>query len=383
LPRPLLLSLRNTFRRKGRLALTLTTLVMGGAIFIAVFAVRASLLLTLDDMFKYVDYDVYLGFNRAYRVEQIERLAKEVPGVKAAETWRFETARRVRADDTESENVIVYGPPAESALVQPYVVEGRWLLPGDQNAVVVNTLFLKDEKDVKVGDTITLTMSGKDLEWNVVGVVSRTPPIAMAYTNLPYLAKQMGGVGRGGVVFVVTDQRDAASQMAMAQTLEQHFEDNGLKVGQTQTSSTERGQITSQFNLLVMFLLIMAILLAVVGGIGLMGTMSLNVMERTREIGVLRAIGATDRSIFMIVVVEGIIIGLLSALIGTALAYPLSLGMSNAVGNSILKANLSYTFAPFGVGLWLVVVLALATLASLLPARSASRVTVREVLAYE
>jgi putative ABC transport system permease protein len=316
-------------------------------------------------------------------VEQIERLAKETPGVVAAETWRFETARRVRPDDTESENVIVYAPPEESALVQPNVVEGRWLIPGDQNAVVVNTLFLKDEKDVKVGDTITLTMSGKDLEWNVVGIVSQTPPIAMAYTNLPYLAKQMGGVGRGGVVFVVTEQRDAASQMAMAQTLEKHFEDNGLKVGQTQTSSTERGQITAQFNLLVVFLLIMAILLAVVGGIGLMGTMSLNVLERTREIGVLRAIGATDRSIFSIVVVEGIIIGLLSALIGTILAYPLSLGMSNAVGNSILQSSLSFTFSPFGVALWLVVVLVLATLASLWPARNASRVTVREVLAYE
>jgi putative ABC transport system permease protein len=52
--RPVLLSLRNTFRRKGRLVLTLTTLVLGGAIFIGVFTVRDSLLLTLDDMFDYV-----------------------------------------------------------------------------------------------------------------------------------------------------------------------------------------------------------------------------------------------------------------------------------------------------------------------------------------
>ena len=58
--RPTLLSLRNTFRRKGRLALTLATLILGGAIFIGVFSVRDSLLFTLDNMFEYTDYDAFL-----------------------------------------------------------------------------------------------------------------------------------------------------------------------------------------------------------------------------------------------------------------------------------------------------------------------------------
>jgi putative ABC transport system permease protein len=174
-----------------------------------------------------------------------------------------------------------------------------------------------------------------------------------------------------------------ASQRELAKALEEHYESVGMQVGNTQISATERAQIESQFNVLVVFLLIMAILLAVVGGIGLMGTMSLNVMERTREIGVMRAIGATDGSIFKIVVIEGIVIGLLSWLIGAVLAYPLSVGLSNAVGISILQAPLSYQFSLYGAGLWLVVVVILAAAASLWPARNASRVTVREVLAYE
>ena len=114
-----------------------------------------------------------------------------------------------------------------------------------------------------------------------------------------------------------------------------------------------------------------------------MGTMSLNVLERTREIGVMRAIGASDGAILKIVIVEGVLIGLLSWLLGTIMALPLSQLLSDAVGASIFQTPLSYTFSLGGVELWLGTVLVLATLASFWPARNASRVTVRDVLAYE
>ena len=111
LARPTLLSLRNTFRRKGRLALTLATLILGGAIFIGVFSVRDSLLLTLDNMFQYVDYDAFLVFQSEHRIDQIEREALSVPGVAAAEGWRFDSGRRMRPDDTESDPLAGAGDP--------------------------------------------------------------------------------------------------------------------------------------------------------------------------------------------------------------------------------------------------------------------------------
>ena len=381
--RPLLLSLRNTFRRRGRVALTLATLVLGGAIFIAVFTVKDSLTLTLTHMFNYVEYDAYVSFKRPYRIDHMQQVALEVPGVRAAESWEFATARRIRPDDTESDNIIMYAPNADSPLVHPTLVAGRWLGPADDQAVVVNTLLLKDEPDIKVGDAITLKIAGDETKWTVVGIMKGTPPIAMAYVNYPYMAKMLGHVGRSSMLFTVTDSHDAASQARIAQALEDRFEALGMGVSGTQTSSTERAQIQSQFDVLVIFLLIMAVLLAVVGGIGLMGTMSLNVLERTREIGVMRAVGATGLAISQIVIVEGLLIGLISWAIGVLLAYPLSTALSNMVGNSILRSPLSYTFSTTGALLWLALALTLASLASLLPARSASRISVREVLAYE
>jgi putative ABC transport system permease protein len=383
LSRPMMLSLRNTFRRKGRLLLTLITLTLGGAIFIAVFTVRASLMLSLEDWLDYVDYDALIGFRRGYRIEQIEREALKLPGVVVAEGWRFGSARRVRPDGTESDDISLRAAPAESDLVHPTLSEGRWLLPEDENAVVINTYILKDESDVHVGDDIVLKIDDDETTWRVVGIVEATPPFAMAYLNLPYYTQVVGGVGRAGVVFVTTEQHSAAAQLDMAKALEEHYEHLGFQVSWSQTSNTERAQIESQFNVLVMFLLIMAVLLAVVGAIGLMGTMSLNVLERTREIGVMRAIGASDGAVLQIVIVEGVFIGLLSWLIGVLFALPLGRMLSDMVGQAIIQANLSYIFSWEGVALWLTLVVILSALASFWPARNASRVTVRDVLAYE
>jgi len=387
LSRPLLLSLRNTFRRKGRLALTLTTLTLGGAMFIAVFSVRASTFRTINDALEYWRYDAEVSFGRAYRIERIEREALSVPGVVAVESWGFANARRLRPDDSESENIIMIAPPAQTDMIQPVVLEGRWLLPEDENALVINHDLLRDDPDVEVGDEIVLKIDGRETTWQVVGLVkgilTSIPPIPFVYANYPYFARVVRDVGRAGSVQVVTAQHDANFQSEVAKALEEHFKRAGLRVSATFTTAERRTALETAFNPIVILLFVMAVLLAVVGGLGLMGTMSLNVLERTREIGVMRAVGASDGAVRRVFIVEGIFIGVLSWLLGTGLALSLSKLLSDAVGLAFTKTPLSYTFSVGGVLIWLVVVVILAALASFLPARSASRLTVREVLAYE
>jgi putative ABC transport system permease protein len=96
--RPLLLSLRNTFRRKCRLAFTLSTLTLGGAIFVSVFCVRDSLLRTLAKSLGYWNYTVVAYTNRSYPIEQLRRQALSVPGVVQAEAWGNDSAVRVYPD---------------------------------------------------------------------------------------------------------------------------------------------------------------------------------------------------------------------------------------------------------------------------------------------
>src|SRR4029079_16936971 len=86
----------------------------------------------------------------------------------------------------------------------------------------------------------------------------------------------------------------------------------GVKLPATTTSGEIRQSQELLFNILVLFLSTMAVLLGVVGGLGLTGTMTIHVVERSREIGVLRAVGASDRSVLLIFLAEGILIGALS-----------------------------------------------------------------------
>ena len=383
LSRPLLLSLRNTFRRRGRLALTLTTLTLGGAVFIAVFSVQSSLLLTLDDALQYWQFDLQVQFAKPHRIEQVQAEALSVPGVVLAESWGGGAVRRVRPDGSEGKNIYVIAPPAATKVLRPTILKGRWLLPEDENAIVINTDVLKDEADLQMGDDVVLKMGDRKSTWKIVGIIKGVLSGPIVYANYPYFSQANRNVGMADGVQVITRQHDPAYQSEVSKALERHYEDIGMRVASAMLISSIRESAVSQFNVIVVFLLVMAVLLAVVGGLGLMGTMSINVLERRREIGVMRAIGASDGAVLKIFMVEGVLIGVVSWILGAAAALPLSQLMSDAVGMAFTQEPLSYAFSLDGALLWLGVVVALSALASYLPARSASRLTVREVLAYE
>ena len=97
----------------------------------------------------------------------------------------------------------------------------------------------------------------------------------------------------------------------------------------------------------------------------------------------MRAVGASDGSILRIILVEGMLIGLLSWTIGGIIAIPASRILTITVGMALLQAAPSYIFSTEGAILWLIIVIVVAFLASFMPARQASRLTVREVLSYE
>ncbi|MBI5303018.1 MAG: ABC transporter permease [Chloroflexi bacterium] len=384
LSRPMRLSLRNTFRRKGRLALTLLTLILGGTIFISVLSARDSMGQTLEDLLKYWKFDVLETFARPRRIEEIEQIVRDLPGVVRVEMWGFSSVRRLRADGSESDSVILFAPSQGTTMLEPTVMRGRWLLPDDENAIVVSNTFLQTEPDVNLGDEITLKISNREHKWRVVGVVNaRFGAGGVAYVNRDYYAYAVGETGRAASLQLETEKHDPVFQAQVKKNLEERFKKAGIRVGFGMTSGDIRTSNEVFFNIIAALLLAMAVLMAMVGGLGLMGTMSLNVIERTREIGVMRAVGASNGAVRGVVLVEGMFIGILSGLLASALAYPIGKLIAEGVGVALFQQSLSYQFSIAGVLVWMILVGVLSVLASILPAHNASRLTVREILAYE
>ncbi len=384
--RPLLLSIRNTFRRKGRLALTLFTLTRAGAIFIAVFNVRASLNLFLDQIGQHFMADITLTFEQPYRERQIEQVVLQVPGVSYAEGWLAASGEIVDEAENVLETVQILAPPAGSDLIEPDMVAGRWLEPGDDRAIALADTIWDDFPDLQPGDTILMKVQdGRTEEWTVVGMFRFIGMlgVTLGYTNYETMADILNLSDESFSYRLVADAQTMEEQQALGNELDQLLRDQGFKVSEVEAGLVTREENSQGMNILVTFLLIMALLTAIVGSIGLTGTMGMNVLERTREIGVMRAIGAVDLEIMKSVVVEGVMIGLISWVFAVVLSFPISYLLLKIVGEAMVNAALPAAFTWVGAAIWLGVVLVLSVVASLMPAQNASRLTIREVLAYE
>jgi putative ABC transport system permease protein len=161
------------------------------------------------------------------------------------------------------------------------------------------------------------------------------------------------------------------------------YQAQGMKVRSSDTIVSERESADSQYGVLIAMLLVLAVIVAVVGGIGLAGSLAISVVERTKEIGVLRAIGARSRTISGMFLVESLLQGVLSWAVAVPLAFTLGRPLADALGQVMFSADLAYRFDAQAVGIWLAAILAISALASVLPARKAARISVRQSLAYE
>jgi putative ABC transport system permease protein len=382
--RPMLISLRNTFRRKRRLLLTLFTLTIGGAIFIGVFNVQRSLEDLITKTEKYFIADVTLNFDRPYRVDEINQVVMEVPHVQHVEGWSFISADIIRPDDSVADYLTILAPPVDSKLIEPIMLEGRWLQPGDKTAITVSEAIWSEFPDLKPGDQLNLKINGQEDEWTVVGIfrfISRDQIIA--YATYDFISELLNLPNQAFSFRVVTDEHTLDYQEKMSATIDKYLRDLGYHVSETQAGLAMLETASESLAILINFLLIMALLTAVVGSIGLTGTMGMNVLERTREIGVMRAIGATDRQIINTVMVEGMIIGLISWFLGAIFSFPVTFLLSRIISLAIFNSPSQFILNPLGFIIWLGLVLILSALASVLPAHNASRLTIREVLAYE
>ena len=383
LTRPLLLSLRNAFRRRQRMALTLLTLAMGGAVYLGALNLRASIRNSVGHMYGTIlKYDLSVGFARSYPADSIEAAVASVDGVSRVEAWSGNRAAIARPDGVLGNGFPVGALPAGSSMVAFPVDSGRWLAEGDSNGLVVNRSVLRGEPGMTIGAEVTVVIDGRSSRWNVIGVVESGPGL-MAFATREAIARATGD-DRTDRAVVSASVQGPASQADLSRRLREELQSRGFELGSSQLMTESRRVLEDHLLLVAGFLLIMSQAMIVVGGLGLASTMSLSVLERTREIGVLRAIGARHRSILTMVQVEGLVISIASWALAIPLSVPMSLILGNAFGRIMMPVrDVTLVPEPSGMLLWFLVVVVVSVLACAWPAYRATQVTTAAALAYE
>jgi len=383
LPRLMTLGLRNTFRRKGRLTLTLAMLTFSGAMFTTVMSTGASFDSTIMIMYE-IGGEVAIELDRPGRVSRLIEIAETVPGVTRAEVWNGHGATlSLTSSNGEEPTVSLRGVPADSAMFNPRIISGRNLLPGDTNAVLINHR-LAEEENIQVGDKLTLNINDEESDWMVVGSYLSVNSLSDEFF-VPFdaLARETGTWGQGSDVMIRSQAHDIQSHQQLIKAVTDAFTAQRIEVDGSWSASKQWEETKSAFGVLIYLLLTMSVLTATVGSIGLMSTMSINVVERTREIGVMRAIGATSLAIVGVFVIEGVFVGALSWVLAIPLSIPGVRLFGDMIGEAILELPLDFAYSMRGLALWLLIVVVISALASLWPALRAAGISVREALAYE
>ena len=281
------------------------------------------------------------------------------------------------------------GVPLDDPMYEPLIVEGRWLCQGDHRVVVMNQETADDE-NIQVGDLVALDLGDWGVhEWKVVGLYRTFLMFGGGFSIDSIFAPRhevfeaTKKIGKGSSLIVRTDNPSEQSVQEVSDRLDAAFQSNHIQVRQTETMTQTRKTMDASFAYVIIMLLILAIVVALVGGIGLMGSLWISVIERRKEIGIMRAIGARSWDIVSMFMLESILQGLMSWVIAVLLSMVAAPLLSRMLGLTMFQSQLQYKYNLEAVFVWLGITLVLACLASAIPARNATQINVSQSLSYE
>lgn len=394
LPTLYAVSLGNLFRRKARLLWTQLVLIIAGVLFIVIVSLIQSVNLTLDNELARSRYSVRLGFSVDQPSALIEELVRSVPQTTDVELWNRLPAELTRNNQllqqSGSLGAQLIALPVGSAMYQPLIVAGHWFNTNDngQKVLVLNA-ETAELNGIKLGDTININLLGRSSTgWQVVGFyrwfVGSGYAVEPVYAPLSAVQTITQSNQNSSFAVLSANVNSLSEEKKYADALKEKFQEQHIKLDfYTTTAKLEQRQYAkNQFRPITTMLLGLATLIAAVGAIGLSGALAISVLQRTREIGVFRAIGASSGAVFKLFMLEGFFHGIMAWLISIPIAYVLAEPLSKKLGEIMLGIQLDFTFSFVAVWIWLGLVSILVLMASYFPARRATRIAVRSSLSY-
>lgn len=368
----------NLLRKKTRTILAVCSLAVGGALFMTSQNITASIEKTVAESMKVFQWDYELRLAKNYPEEQLQKALNGIGGLNRYEIWNETTAFFRKPDQTDSPSYRVKIAPPGTKMVAFLTTE---TLRSD-NKIIVNRALTATEKWLESDLKGKLALGGEQVELALAKIVTEIPPLPTIYLDLTTYRKLFGGSTKQ-LILVNTKTRDISEQRKISAAIEERFKAAGIELADNLNIQIYRKAMVDHLYLIVTFLAVIALLAVIAGGLGIATAIGINVSERKREIGILRAVGANSHQVIAMVLWEVLLMGLASWLIGAAISYPISIWVGNYFGQIFLHTNLYSDFSGSGSFQWLIIAIVVSLVSGFIPARNVSTSSLRKMLAYE
>ncbi|NHC23791.1 FtsX-like permease family protein [Nocardioides sp. IC4_145] len=361
---------QNSLRNPRRTTATASALMIGLTLACTMAIVGDSAKATVDESVaeSFVgDYVVSSAFGGEFSPAIADRMA-EVDGVASVLRERFAFGER----DGDDQGISATDPDTVDDLGLT-LVEGS-ADPLRDETVVVEESWAEDE-GVAVGDTVTLDLPTGEARWEVVGVFEDNPIVFFPLLTTVDTLLAAGFADRDN--YVVVDAEDGAAA-GLQERLEEVVADSPVVTVKDEAGfAAEQREPIDQLVLMIFALLGLALVIAV---LGIVNTLALSVIERTREVGLLRAIGLSRAQLRLMITLESVVIAVLGAVLGTVLGTFFGVALMRALRDE----GLDVISVPVGqLAAFLLVAVVVGVLAAVLPARRAARLDVLRAIATD
>jgi putative ABC transport system permease protein len=360
---------------------TILTMALGVAIFDTGFNVRQSLAELLADMDRSMGHDVQVVLRAPLAPQAVLPLFDKLPGLARVEAWnggRGELQSHVVAT---SQGIGIVALPWDTTLFRPRLAAGRWLRGAGDVEVVLNRAAVDLYGHPDLGSPVELSANGRTVRARLAGIVDELEKPKI-YIDLSHYDAAFNPQHSVNSLMLVAGDKRFSPVMALKREVERVIEGSQLDVLYVMSQAERVRVIADHLDIVLSVLVALSLLVLLVSAMGMSSAMAIGIQERTREIGVMRAIGATPGMVFRRFVAEGMQVGAASIVLGLVAAWPLGVAACTSFGRLMLgeNARLRFAFSPLGLAVVVGVTLALAWAASTAPARRAVRIPTRDAL---
>jgi putative ABC transport system permease protein len=378
LPRTAQIGVRSLTRRTRRTVATVVQIALAVGTLVGVLALMNSVTSTTEAAWNQLHYDLDLNTVVGKQLDaQADRVIRTTPGVEVAQPVLMNAVK------AEGKDAFAWGLPPRP-MFDRKVEQGRWFTSAEEAAGARVTVIAKNIAraiGAGVGDTVAIRTASGQAQLRVVGMTgTQMQNGLLLLAPLSTLRSVLDSPNTVNAYWVRTHSPDHGLIDRTTTALEDRLAAAGYSIG-TNIRYVDQARNVDTNRQISMAIGILGFLIVAISMVGLVNAITMNVLERTREIGVLRCIGARARDIRRIFAAEGIAVSLAGWLLGIPVGYAFA-RLLNLLLLKVVKIEFAFTFPPLNVLIALAGTVVLALLIMRLPLRRAVRFKPGEALRY-